>query len=420
MEVTYILFCVVCLLMIENGQGNTFWEYKRLYRHLEENFDKTIRPVINQSKSIIVGIDFNLQAIQGLDEKEQVLQSSIALTCNWKYETLVWNESEFSEIKTMYISPVDAWIPDLIAGNSIDSLYVLTENRADMLQIKVESNGDAQWYTGGNIRTSCNVGITKYPFDVQHCTIVISKTTPDTEVHIDALRDQVIRVLYKENGEWALEKSIIEKRVIFGYTTFLDITLTLKRHSLFYVLNIIVPVFLLSFMIVLCFKIPVASGERISYSISLLLTFVVLLNLVSDSMPRVPKHISYLQIYISYQLTVAVVITSVSILLIRATHIHDDSLSSSLVSVYSQCYNLSKRRKLVTSRPVEAIEVNEDIRKTESPKHSNTDTKSKTVTRPGSPERRKFFVHHIDNLLFFVFVSLFVISTLLFMVLVLL
>ncbi|XP_060607705.1 neuronal acetylcholine receptor subunit alpha-7-like [Ruditapes philippinarum] len=190
MEVTYILFCVVCHIMIEKGHGNTFWEYKKLYRHLEENFDKTIRPVINQSKSVIVGIDFNLQAIQGLDEKEQVLQSSIALTCNWKYETLVWNESEFSEIKTMYIPPVDAWIPDLIAINSIDSLYVLTENRADMLQIKVESNGDAQWYTGGNIRTSCNIDITKYPFDVQHCTIVISKTTPDTEVLIDVLRDQ--------------------------------------------------------------------------------------------------------------------------------------------------------------------------------------------------------------------------------------
>ncbi|XP_060607697.1 neuronal acetylcholine receptor subunit beta-2-like [Ruditapes philippinarum] len=199
--------------MIEIGQGNTFWEYKRLYRHLEENFDKTIRPVINQSKSVIVGIDVNLQAIQGIDEKEQVLLSTIVLACNWKYETLVWNESEFNEIKTMYVSPVDAWIPDVIAGNSFDSLYVLTENRADMLPIKVESNGDALWYTGGNIRTSCNIDITNYPFDVQHCTIVISKTTSDTEVLIDALRDQVISVLYKENGEWALEKSIIEKRI---------------------------------------------------------------------------------------------------------------------------------------------------------------------------------------------------------------
>jgi hypothetical protein len=137
-------------------------------------------------------------------------------------------------------------------------------------------------------------------------------------------------------------------------------------------------------------------------------------------MPRVPKHISYLQIYISYQLTVAVVITSVSIILIRATHIHDDSQSSSIVSLYNECYNLKKRRKLVTSRPVEAIEENEDIRKTESLRQNSTDTKSKSLTGIGSPERRKLIVHHIDDILFLVFISLFLISTLLFMVLVLL
>jgi hypothetical protein len=66
-------------------------------------------------------------------------------------------------------------------------------------------------------------------------------------------------------------------------------------------------------MMVFSFKIPPVSGERLGYNMALLLSFVVLLNLIGESMPRVSKQVSYLQLYVSYQLSMSVVITMLSI-----------------------------------------------------------------------------------------------------------
>jgi hypothetical protein len=57
----------------------------------------------------------------------------------------------------MYVSPVDAWIPDFIARNSINSFFFDRKSGGN-----VTSNGDALWYTGGNIRTSCNIEIKNF------------------------------------------------------------------------------------------------------------------------------------------------------------------------------------------------------------------------------------------------------------------
>ena len=420
MERVSILLFTSLLVITATCHQNTFSEQKRLYEHLKVNLDNKIRPVINQSNFVNINIEVNLQAIQGLDEKEQLLHSTISLTCRWKYETLVWNESEFSGIKSLYVSPEDAWIPDLIASNTIDSLFVLTENRADMLQIRVESNGDATWYTGGNIRTSCNIDITKYPFDVQKCTITISKTTADSEVLIVASSEQVVRVLYRDNSEWDLRNSVVETRVIYGYITFLDINLTLKRHSLFYVLNIIIPVILLSFMTVMSFKIPAASGERLGYSIALLLTFVVMLNLISDSMPRVPKYVSYLQLYIIYQLTVAVVITSLSILLVSTTHNNDQAKIPGLIKFYYRCFIIKMKRKRIRDNARKAVVsvVNKNEDKTVDSQCDTSNIQPTSDTKCDSAQWIQFVVQHTDESLFIVFMVLFFISTVLLLALI--
>ncbi|XP_060598020.1 neuronal acetylcholine receptor subunit alpha-7-like [Ruditapes philippinarum] len=295
------------------GQSDTFSQYIKLYKTLENRMYGKIRPVTNQSKPVTVNYSVHLLGIKGLDEKEQLLECSIALTCRWTYENLKWNASEFGDVKTLTFSPKFAWIPDLTISNSVDSMFVLTEDSGNINRIKVMSNGHAEWDTGGNIRTSCQIDITKYPFDSQSCTIIIGKLGYDSEIYLSISSKTVSTTTFEKNGEWKLKSALIEERLVHEDVTQIYVILNLSRYWLFYVVNVLLPVALLSIMMVFSFKIPPVSGERLGYNMALLLSFVVLLNLIGESMPRVSKQVSYLQLYVSYQLSMSVVITMLSI-----------------------------------------------------------------------------------------------------------
>ena len=355
-------FIIVWMLLIVSvyGEGDYFSQYIKLYKTLEESMYGKIRPVTNQSKSLAVSVNIFLLGIQGLNEKDQLLESSIALGCRWKYETLEWNSSEYGGIRQLNFSPENAWIPDLTISNSVDSMFVLTDNSGKMNRITVMSNGVAKWYSGGNIRTSCRVDITKYPFDSQSCSIIIGKLEYDSEVYLTLSNMEVTMSSYKESGEWSLKTAIVEEILVHDGVTQIDVQLILSRYWFFYLLNVLLPVALLSVMMVSSFKIPPVSGERLGYNMALLLTFVVLLNLIGDSMPRVSKQVSYLQLYVSFQLTMAVVITALSIMQVKLEFTRKEINFHIIVKLYSlicRCRKLKKVEKDQSS-PVEKEEQN--------------------------------------------------------------
>jgi hypothetical protein len=317
MKTSHLAMIEAIFIVSVCGQDDIVSQYIKLYKTLEEKLYGKIRPVLNQSKSVTVEVDVHLLGIQELDEKEHILQSRIALNCRWKYETLKWNVSQYGGIRKLNFSPKIAWIPDIIISNSVDSMFVLTDNNGDMNRIKIMSNGDAEWDSGGNIRTTCRIDITKYPFDSQTCNIVIGKLEYDSEVYMSTSSENVFTTALEGNGEWKLKSALIKEKAVHHNVTEIIVMLTLSRYWFFYVVNIMLPVALLSIMMVLSFKIPPVSGERLGYNMALLLSFVVLLDLIGESMPRVSKQVSYLQLYVSYQLSMAVVITLLSILLVK-------------------------------------------------------------------------------------------------------
>ena len=67
-----------------------------------------------------------------------------------------------------------------------------------------------------------------------------------------------------------------------------------KRKPDFYGLNMILPVLLLAVMAVFVFMLPAESGEKISFSLTVLLAFVVLMTILGDKMPSTADHTSLL------------------------------------------------------------------------------------------------------------------------------
>jgi len=102
--------------------------------------------------------------------------------------------------------------------------------------------------------------------------------------------------------EWAVNKEdgISAKRNEMRYACcpelYPDVTFTIhmRRGSLFYLVNLIAPCFLIFLISFLGFFLPVESGEKVNLEITILLALVVFLLRVGETMPPTPDSIPIL------------------------------------------------------------------------------------------------------------------------------
>ena len=71
--------------------------------------------------------------------------------------------------------------------------------------------------------------------------------------------------------------------------TMVKIELQFTRLRPFYIINFIVPALLLALCMLLAFLLPTECGERLGYSLTILLSYTVLLTIVADMMPTTSK-----------------------------------------------------------------------------------------------------------------------------------
>ena len=70
--------------------------------------------------------------------------------------------------------------------------------------------------------------------------------------------------------------------------------LHLERLPAYYLLNIIIPTVVLALLSAFTFYVPVDSGEKLSLSITILLSFSVFLLMLSESTPQVSQDLPFL------------------------------------------------------------------------------------------------------------------------------
>ncbi|XP_041566585.1 acetylcholine receptor subunit alpha-type acr-16 isoform X11 [Drosophila gunungcola] len=97
---------------------------------------------------------------------------------------------------------------------------------------------------------------------------------------------------------------------------YVDITFTIqiRRRTLYYFFNLIVPCVLISSMALLGFTLPPDSGEKLTLGVTILLSLTVFLNLVAETLPQVSDAIPLLGTYfncIMFMVASSVVLTVV-------------------------------------------------------------------------------------------------------------
>ena len=128
--------------------------------------------------------------------------------------------------------------------------------------------------------------------------------------------------LYEENGEFILSNTTIEVKSLTIEGSDIEVvmvSLTLKRRSTFYILNTILPVVFLSILNTLVFLLPEESGEKVSLSVSLLLSYAIFLTLINSYLPENSDTVCFFSVYL-VTLVIISTLTSVTTIFIMALH----------------------------------------------------------------------------------------------------
>ncbi|VDN31433.1 unnamed protein product [Cylicostephanus goldi] len=128
--------------------------------------------------------------------------------------------------------------------------------------------GNVSWIPPAVIKSSCRIDIAYFPFDFQQCSMKFGSWTY-SGLFIDLRNDTVIVGTYKPNGEWEII-DFTSKRSIFYYDCcpepYYDITftITMKRQTLYYGINLVLPSMLISALALFGFTLPPDSGEKLN------------------------------------------------------------------------------------------------------------------------------------------------------------
>uniref|UniRef100_A0A8D1M2I6 Cholinergic receptor nicotinic alpha 7 subunit n=1 Tax=Sus scrofa TaxID=9823 RepID=A0A8D1M2I6_PIG len=220
-----------------------------------------------------------------VDEKNQVLTTNIWLQMSWTDHYLQWNMSEYPGVKTVRFPDGQIWKPDILLYNSADERFDATFHT----NVLVNSSGHCQYLPPGIFKSSCYIDVRWFPFDVQQCKLKFGSWSYGGW-SLDLQMQEADISGYIPNGEWDLvgipgkrnEKFYECCKEPYPDVTF---TVTIRRRTLYYGLNLLIPCVLISALALLVFLLPADSGEKISLGITVLLSLTVFMLLVAEIMP---------------------------------------------------------------------------------------------------------------------------------------
>ncbi|XP_058129059.1 neuronal acetylcholine receptor subunit alpha-7 isoform X5 [Anopheles ziemanni] len=299
MDLYLIVLCLLVIYIKDSIQGP---HEKRLLNNLLQTYNTLERPVANESDPLEVKFGLTLQQI---------------IDVEWNDYNLRWNDSEYGGVRDLRITPNKLWKPDVLMYNSADEGFDGTYHT----NIVVKNNGSCLYVPPGIFKSTCKIDITWFPFDDQHCEMKFGSWTYDG--------NQLDLVLNSDdggdlsdfitNGEWYLIGMPGKKNTITYQCCpepYVDITFTIqiRRRTLYYFFNLIVPCVLISSMALLGFTLPPDSGEKLTLGVTILLSLTVFLNLVAETLPQVSDAIPLLGTYfncIMFMVASSVVLTVV-------------------------------------------------------------------------------------------------------------
>ncbi|CAJ0598282.1 unnamed protein product [Cylicocyclus nassatus] len=256
MYATVIILGLVMLSDVVPYENETRAEFHKkqaeLISHLFSGYRKEVPPIIIRGldspttiEPLVVNITLGYVHLMTVNEPNQTIDMLIDYILRWNDVRLTWNPADFNEIKGILIDKNLIWKADLLSSESCTT----TDVRESQLQhAYVECNGNVHLYVANAISLLCPWNVENFPFDEQVCNLTFASIDllhPAIQFNANISED------YKkprDNGAWTVYGPMVEPNLEDHKASF---HFQFKRSPGFYVIVIIMPSFLLTFLCVI-------------------------------------------------------------------------------------------------------------------------------------------------------------------------
>uniref|UniRef100_T1IUC5 Nicotinic acetylcholine receptor alpha 1 subunit n=1 Tax=Strigamia maritima TaxID=126957 RepID=T1IUC5_STRMM len=333
----YVSLLVIVTIVLCNPDA------KRLYDDLLSNYNRLIRPVGNNSDRLTVKMGLKLSQLIDVNLKSQIMTTNVWVLQEWQDYKLVWDPAEYGGVATLHVPSEHIWLPDIVLYNNSLHFQVLIKlcfsaegNYEVTIMTKAILNytGYVQWRPPAIYKSSCEIDVEYFPFDKQTCLMKFGSWTYDGYMvdlkHLNGIEGISIvdvgidlREFYL-SVEWdvmAVPAVRNEKFYSCCEEPYPDITfnITLRRKTLFYTVNLIIPCVGISYLSVLVFILPSDSGEKMSLCIGILLSltvfFLLLVEIIpptSVAVPLMGKYLLFTMILVSMSVVITIIVLNVN------------------------------------------------------------------------------------------------------------
>ena len=326
----------ICVLIPYVIRAGTLEEGIALNANLSSGYDKNLRPVKDQTNTVVVDIALYPIALQEFDEVLERFSIVGVLLMTWTDENLVWNASDYGGINTTGFGYKEVWVPELILTNPSEKMDSFGK---EWQRIRYSSDGKALWNPGTLIQATCSVNAYYFPFDIQECYLeIICWGYLNNEVTLNASSNTIDLSFMSKHGTWEVIGTRVEitnSGTKSGTKSKARYFFRLERKPQYVIINIVMPILFLNLLNVLVFLLPAESGERVSYSVTVLLSIAVLMTIVSDALPRTSEPLPVISYLLLGSFIVSSTITVITVLNLRLFNRKEiEDVPTWLVKVY--------------------------------------------------------------------------------------
>ncbi|KAI0212506.1 Acetylcholine receptor subunit alpha-like 1 [Lamellibrachia satsuma] len=308
---------------------------KRAREFVGDSIVRKTDRVLNKGDDVVVCLPgAKIEAITERNERDQVITTNMWMIQEWKDEGLQWDPVEYGGVKTLFVPSKSIWLPELVLYNNADGDYTVTI----MTKATLSYYGTVHWEPPVIFKSFCEMEVEFFPFDIQHCHMKLGPWSDDRSqvdlLHIwqerfgldeMALIDLAVDLSeFHRSVEWDLVNVPAKKNFVLYpccESPYVDITfnLTLRRKTLFYTINLLIPCISINALTILGFYLPSDAGEKISLCISILLSLsifqLLLMEIVpatSLTIPLMGKYILFTSILLSISIFSSVITLNVN------------------------------------------------------------------------------------------------------------
>ncbi|VDM30250.1 unnamed protein product [Hydatigera taeniaeformis] len=236
----------------------------------------------------------------------------------WRDYQLTWDPAKYGGLRVIRVPHNEVWKPDIVLFNNADGNYEVVWQP----NLLVHYDGSILWMPPAVYESSCAIDVEYFPFDEQECEMKFGSWAFDASrisLGFYSSLDFVDLSDYWRSGTWDLVD--VPARIVNTHSggvnnTYIIYTIKLRRKTLFYTVNLIVPCVMLSLLSIFVFYLPSDAGEKVTLAISIVVALVVFLILVSKILPPTSTTIPLISRYLMFTFVSDVFAVFVTVLVV--------------------------------------------------------------------------------------------------------